>query len=106
MAFCAGLPPMTPMPPTLLSAPSARFGKNCRPSPDVLPPPRGFTASLITFMWTGVAQTGAPRSGPTPGALAVLLIAIAGVIAWQVLRLREPAYQGKRLSLWLQRYSP
>ena len=35
--------------------------------PDVLPPPRGSTVSLITFMWTGVAQTGAPRSALTPG---------------------------------------
>jgi HEAT repeat protein len=39
-------------------------------------------------------------------ALAVLLIAMVGAIAWQALRLREPVYQGKRLSLWLQRYSP
>jgi len=39
-------------------------------------------------------------------ALAFLLVAIAGVIAWQVLHLREPAYQGKRLSVWLQNYSP
>jgi HEAT repeat protein len=36
-------------------------------------------------------------------ALAVLLVAIAGVIAWQVLRPqeREPVYQGKRLAFWL-----
>src|SRR6266700_7337487 len=39
-------------------------------------------------------------------ALAVLFVAVGGVIAWQVLRLREPVYQGKRLSFWLQRYSP
>jgi HEAT repeat protein len=37
-------------------------------------------------------------------ALAVLLVAIAGVIAWQVLRLREPEYQDKRLSDWLVVY--
>lgn len=39
-------------------------------------------------------------------ALAVLLIAIAGVIAWRVLhsREREPVYQGKRLSVWLEQY--
>jgi len=36
-------------------------------------------------------------------ALAVLLVVFAGVIAWQVLRLREPVYQGKRLSFWLER---
>jgi HEAT repeat protein len=41
-----------------------------------------------------------------PIALAVLLVAVVGVIAWQVLRLREPVYQGKPLSLWLQGYSP
>jgi hypothetical protein len=39
-------------------------------------------------------------------ALAVLLVAIAGVIAWQVLRLREPVYQGRSLSNWLEGYEP
>jgi HEAT repeat protein len=34
-------------------------------------------------------------------ALAVVLLALAGVIAWQVLREHEPVYQGKRLSVWL-----
>jgi len=40
-------------------------------------------------------------------ALAVLLVAVAGVIAWELLRLREPLYQGKALTVWLtpQRYS-
>jgi hypothetical protein len=37
-------------------------------------------------------------------ALAVLLVALAGVITWQVLREREPVYQGKRLSAWLKQY--
>ena len=37
-------------------------------------------------------------------ALAVLLVALAGVSAWQGLSLREPVYQGKRLSSWLQGY--
>ena len=37
-------------------------------------------------------------------ALAVLLVMLAGVIAWQVLHLREPIYQGKRLSSWLEAY--
>jgi hypothetical protein len=37
-------------------------------------------------------------------ALALLLIALAGVSAWQGLRLREPFYQGKRLSDWLAVY--
>jgi HEAT repeat protein len=36
--------------------------------------------------------------------LAVLLVAVAGVIAWLGLRQREPVYQGKRLSVWLQGY--
>ena len=34
-------------------------------------------------------------------ALAVALIILAGVIAWQVLRLREPVYQGKSASYWM-----
>lgn len=38
-------------------------------------------------------------------ALAVLLVAILGMIMWQVVRLREPVYQGKPLSLWLQSYN-
>jgi hypothetical protein len=38
-------------------------------------------------------------------ALAVLLVAAIGVIAWQVMRLREPVYQGKRLSQWLDEYN-
>jgi HEAT repeat protein len=39
-------------------------------------------------------------------ALAVLLLVIAGLIAWQVLRPheREPVYQGKSLSVWLREY--
>jgi HEAT repeat protein len=37
-------------------------------------------------------------------ALAVLLVALAGVIIWQVLREREPIYQGKPLSVWLLQY--
>lgn len=37
-------------------------------------------------------------------ALTVLAIALVGVAARQVLREREPVYQGKRLSVWLQRY--
>ena len=35
-------------------------------------------------------------------ALAVLLVTLAGVIAWQVRRLREPVYQGEPLSFWLE----
>src|ERR1035437_3819229 len=37
-------------------------------------------------------------------ALAVLLVMLAGVSAWQGLREREPVYQGKRLSVWLNAY--
>jgi HEAT repeat protein len=36
-------------------------------------------------------------------ALAVLLMAIAGVIGWQVLREREPVYAGKHVSYWIAR---
>jgi len=39
-------------------------------------------------------------------ALAVSLVAIAGVIAWQVLRLREPVYQGKSASYWMNASLP
>jgi hypothetical protein len=37
-------------------------------------------------------------------ALTVSLMAVGGVIAWQVLRGREPGYQGKPLSVWLEGY--
>lgn len=37
-------------------------------------------------------------------AFALSFVALAGVIAWQVLHLREPVYQGKRLSSWLEAY--
>jgi len=37
-------------------------------------------------------------------ALAVLLVAIVGMVVWQVLREREPVYQGKRLTVWLDQY--
>jgi hypothetical protein len=37
-------------------------------------------------------------------ALAVVLVILAGVIGWQGLRLREPVYQGRRLSDWLNAY--
>jgi hypothetical protein len=37
-------------------------------------------------------------------ALAVVLVTLAGVIAWQMLHLREPVYEGKRLSSWLEAY--
>ena len=39
-------------------------------------------------------------------ALALLLVAALGMVCWQVLGLREPVYQAKRLSLWLQGYNP
>ena len=35
--------------------------------------------------------------------LALLLVALAGLSAWQGLRQPEPVYQGKRLSVWLER---
>jgi hypothetical protein len=37
-------------------------------------------------------------------ALVVLLVILAGVSVWQGLREREPLYEGKRLSSWLQAY--
>jgi HEAT repeat protein len=37
--------------------------------------------------------------------LAVLLVMLAGVAAWQGLREREPVYQGKSLSKWLEDYT-
>jgi hypothetical protein len=37
-------------------------------------------------------------------ALAVLLVILASVIAWQVFSVREPVYQGKPLSVWLDYY--
>jgi hypothetical protein len=35
-------------------------------------------------------------------ALAVVLVMLAGVTAWLGLREREPVYQGRRLSVWLE----
>ena len=37
-------------------------------------------------------------------ALAILFAALVSVVDWQVLRLREPVYRGKRLSIWLNAY--
>jgi C-terminal processing protease CtpA/Prc len=37
-------------------------------------------------------------------ALAVLLVILAGVVAWQGLREHKPVYQGKRLSVWLKSF--
>jgi hypothetical protein len=37
--------------------------------------------------------------------LAVVVVAVVGVIVWQVLREREPVYQGKRLSQWAKIYA-
>jgi HEAT repeat protein len=37
-------------------------------------------------------------------ALAILFAALVSVVDWQVLHLREPVYQGKRLSSWLEAY--
>ena len=40
-------------------------------------------------------------------AVAVLLfLGLFGFTAWQVVRPREPVYQGRRLSAWLERFSP
>ena len=37
--------------------------------------------------------------------LVIMFLAIAGEVAWQLLSPREPFYQGKRLSQWLQGYT-
>ena len=37
--------------------------------------------------------------------LAVLLVILAGVVVWQVLRLSEPVYQGKPLKVWLRQWA-
>jgi hypothetical protein len=37
-------------------------------------------------------------------AIAVVLVILTGVFAWQRLRLREPIYQGRSLSKWLAAY--
>lgn len=39
-------------------------------------------------------------------ALVVVLVVLAGIIGWQVLREREPVYQGKSLPEWLEGYTP
>lgn len=41
---------------------------------------------------------------PVKIVLAVVLLALASIICWQVLRVREPVYQGRTLSPWLQEY--
>lgn len=38
--------------------------------------------------------------------LVVLLVAVVGGLGWQVLRQREPVYQGKPLSYWLGGFEP
>ena len=38
-------------------------------------------------------------------AVAVLLVAIAGVLAWQVFRSRQPTYQGRTLLFWLEQHA-
>ncbi len=46
---------------------------------------------------------------PVQIALAVALVTVVSVIAWQVLRTcreRQPIYGGKPLTLWLRTYSP
>ena len=37
-------------------------------------------------------------------ALVAVPVAVIGVLGWQVLRERQPVYQGKRLSVWLEQY--
>jgi HEAT repeat protein len=51
----------------------------------------------------GIAKNAAMRKR-LQIALAVFFVGLATVIAWQLLRLREPVYHGKPLSGWLQSY--
>lgn len=37
-------------------------------------------------------------------ALCILLVAVAGAVAWQVLRVREPVYRGRPISFWIKRW--
>ena len=43
---------------------------------------------------------------PSGIALVILLVAVLGTIAWQVLREREPSYNGKPLSYWIDPQRP
>src|SRR6266404_522741 len=38
-------------------------------------------------------------------ALVVFLVAIASLVMWQVFHNREPAYQGKRLTVWIDEFA-
>jgi hypothetical protein len=59
------------------------------------------TAGCIFLVFTpGLGHAGAMRKRFRI-ALAILLVAVVGGVAWQMLREREPVYQGKRLSAWL-----
>jgi len=44
------------------------------------------------------------KQKPVKIALAIVLPALAGVIAWQLLQEHEPVYQGEPLSFWLNKY--
>ena len=39
-------------------------------------------------------------------ALAILLVAVVGMVGWTTFSFREPMYQGKSLSKWLEGYNP
>jgi hypothetical protein len=67
----------------------------------------------LTIYWSRGSRPSMLDSCPEPGhnaamqqrvgiALAVLLVAVAGLVAWQAPHDREPVYQGKRLSSWLR----
>ena len=50
-----------------------------------------------------------PMNKPSRIALSVVMVALAGVIGWelfQAFREREPAYDGKSLTFWLRTYAP
>src|SRR5438105_196954 len=37
-------------------------------------------------------------------ALAVVVVAVLAMLGWQILRFREPVYQGKELTVWLEQF--
>ena len=41
---------------------------------------------------------------PVKIVLAVVLVILAGLITWQLQREREPVYEGKPLTAWLEQY--
>ena len=60
----------------------------------------GLIADSLDF-WPPSVQTKRHMRWPLKIALAVGLVVLAGLITWQLMRVREPVYQGKPLTFWL-----